>query len=163
MFLLFCFLTFILSFSCFFFSFLIFSASALFRLSCVFFNLFCLSANCLAFFNFSSNRICLDVGPLTKFGIVLFTFTLTGLSVQYSDMLECLLICWNLKTKVGLVHFASVQVQVEIVVKFLHYYENPMHRMLASLLVVCRLACQLLLIDWLISVTHLRLRFYRDE
>lgn len=38
-------------------------------------------------------------------------------------MLECLLICWNLKTKVGLVHFASVQVQVEIVVKFLHYYE----------------------------------------
>lgn len=43
------------------------SFSFFFSFSCVSFNRFCLSANCLVFFNFSSNTTCLDVRLLTKF------------------------------------------------------------------------------------------------
>ena len=42
-------------------------SSFLFSLSC---NFFCFSASCLAFFSFSSSKICIDSGPLTKFGIL---------------------------------------------------------------------------------------------
>ncbi len=90
-FLVFCFCSFILSLSCLFFSFLTFSSSTFFRFSsflcCASVSLFCLSANCRAFFNFSSRRICLDAGPLIKFGMVLsHSLSLAGPLVQYLDM-----------------------------------------------------------------------------